>query len=470
MIQALKSHLAKARWFGGKNREWTIGEIAEIATLPSPVDETFGKTSFKFLGVSIDYPDYDPETYLIILEYSATRSSKTSIGQTVRNRLSSSKAIPSRPHSGGFLGVDKGQNVYLATQSETALPALTQILLNPKNSSASLQITLDDLPKIDSSKVQVLDGEQSNTSLIVDDRVIIKLFRQLIPGINRDIELSLALNRIQTTGVAKCYGRINAKQPLGQIASHVDPSHVDLGMVSEFVTPSQDGFELAVANAINNQSFHEECYLLGQTLAEVHLGLAEQFPKSKISGAEVSIQMKENLAKSVLEVSQLEPLTSKLNPLFEALDGLTIPTQQVHGDFHLGQCLWGSDGWRIIDFEGEPLRPLVERNRPDSVFRDLAGLARSLSYAGSVASQSLGSPNQSDRSEWVSENVQAFITGYLCNSESVAPRIGVEKQILSAYIADKAIYETVYEARNRPNWVTIPIQGLHELTDQDTVA
>jgi maltokinase len=136
--------------------------------------------------------------------------------------------------------------------------------------------------------------------------------------------------------------------------------------------------------------------------------------------------------------------------------------QQIHGDLHLGQTLRSTRGWKIVDFEGEPAKELSERILPDSPWRDVAGMLRSLDYAPRVVERtwSDGLDDGADQrayraSEWSERNRAAFLAAY-AGRELTAD----EHTLLAAYVADKAVYETVYETRNRPSWVAIPLEAV----------
>ena len=150
----------------------------------------------------------------------------------------------------------------------------------------------------------------------------------------------------------------------------------------------------------------------------------------------------------------------------------------MHGDFHLGQTLRTSLGWKIVDFEGEPAKPLSERVRPDLVWRDIAGMLRSFDYAAHAVVADFQADEEANRqiafraAEWADRNQAAFLRGYVDNSART-PEGGLtahQELILRAYVADKAVYEAVYEARNRPSWLPIPLGaiariGRHEALD-----
>jgi maltokinase len=153
----------------------------------------------------------------------------------------------------------------------------------------------------------------------------------------------------------------------------------------------------------------------------------------------------------------------------EHLDGVYLRAQQspwpsfqrIHGDFHLGQVLAvPGRGWVALDFEGEPMRSMRERSAPDSPLRDVAGMLRSFDYvAGSFA---LAHPGRSAL-EWASAARRAFLDGYIARS---GRDLREHRALLDAFEIDKALYEAVYEARNRPAWLSIPVEAIERLIDR----
>jgi len=164
-------------------------------------------------------------------------------------------------------------------------------------------------------------------------------------------------------------------------------------------------------------------------------------------------------------VPELAEHASSLRDLFTAVGTIESGSiQRIHGDLHLGQTLRTALGWKIVDFEGEPAKPLAERVLPDSPWRDVAGMLRSFDYAPRVAAMTAaatgddGAGQRAFRAaEWSARNQAAFLEAYAGRALSAD-----EQTLLAAYVADKAVYECVYEARNRPRWLSIPMAALSQ--------
>ena len=216
--------------------------------------------------------------------------------------------------------------------------------------------------------------------------------------------------------------------------------------------------------------FAGEAERLGAAVSDVHSVLREHFPTSTVDAASVAARMRERFDSWRAQVPALEPYAAIVNATFDRLESLgTEAVQRVHGDLHLGQTLRTSVGWKLVDFEGEPAKPLNERILPDSPWRDVAGMLRSFDYAARSVEKDFErlagdeSEQLSFRStEWSARNREAFLSGYLGGRE-LTPE---ESTLVAAYEADKAIYEVGYEARNRPAWIEIPLAALANLDER----
>ena len=294
---------------------------------------------------------------------------------------------------------------------------------------------------------EIFTGQQSNTSVMFGDVAMIKFFRRLELGRNLDIEVHDALNRAGVADVAGLFGWIEGTWTGndGQVLA------ADLAMMVEKLADAKDGWGLALDSIPTDSDFTADAHALGEALAQTHQALRTAFPTGQLSGSDVAAIMKERLGRAASIAGALESYVEGLDRCFDDLESVQLDTQRVHGDFHLGQTLHTPTGWKIIDFEGEPVKTLAERSAPDSVWRDIAGMLRSFDYAAA----SVPGP---DSAQWAANCRTAFLTGY-----AGGPLAGEDAAILRAYEADKAIYEVVYEVRNRPDWVGIPLAAVAAL-------
>ncbi|WP_327410576.1 maltokinase [Streptomyces sp. NBC_01281] len=295
---------------------------------------------------------------------------------------------------------------------------------------------------------RLLDAEQSNSSLVYGDAFILKVFRRVQPGINPDLEVPRALARQGCTRVP----------PPAAWFRTSEPQDATLGVLQPYLRDAADGWTLALASLTSENDFTEEAYELGRATAEVHLALATAFPLDPPSPGDnkrLADAMHERLDAAVRSVSELQPHAEGLRSAFDALAGLDSavrPAQRIHGDLHLGQVLRAGQRWSVIDFEGEPARPISERRRVQSPVRDVAGMLRSFDYAARS--------RQPWRPEWADRCREAFCAGYAV-AAAWDPR--EEPELLRAYETDRAVYEVLYEARHRPDWLAVPMAAVGRL-------
>ncbi len=298
----------------------------------------------------------------------------------------------------------------------------------------------------------VFRGQQSNTSVMFGEVAMLKLFRRLELGRNLDIEVHDALSRSGTSDVARLFGWAEARWTRTDPDGASSTVAADLAMVVEKLAEATDGWDLALQALRSGTDFTAEAQSLGQALAETHVALRKAFPTERAPGTEVAAVMAARLEAAEAVAPALAEHRTGLTAVFDALAERQLDLQRVHGDFHLGQTLHTPRGWKIIDFEGEPVKSLAERAAPDSVWRDIAGMLRSFDYAAASV------PGPGSRA-WATACRDAFLTGY-----AGGPLDPADAGTLRAYEADKAVYEVVYEVRNRPEWVAIPLGALAALT------
>ncbi|AWE42873.1 hypothetical protein DDD63_09110 [Actinobaculum sp. 313] len=271
--------------------------------------------------------------------------------------------------------------------------------------------------------------------------IILKLFRVLHLGENPDVELQQVLSDS---------GAVPLQIGSAQLLLHT--GHADVLTAQEFLPTATDAWESTTASLATGRPLpREEFVELGRTTRRIHNILAASLPVVEAT-ADKRLQLQDSwlqrARKAINLVPQLAEYTDSIASIFGATQSVPWPPlQRIHGDYHLGQVLRSARGWVVLDFEGEPLRPLAQRRQPDLALRDVAGMLRSFDYAGGTGSE---------HQEWVSTTQQAFLSGYGALSEE-------HKVLLRALELDKALYEVAYEAATRPAWLPIPLVGVHRI-------
>jgi maltose alpha-D-glucosyltransferase / alpha-amylase len=373
----------------------------------------------------------------------------------------------------------------------------------------------------------VLRAEQSNTSVAYDERLILKLFRQLEPGVHPDVEISGFLTERgfphtpPLAGVLEYRPERGTPTSLGMLQGYVpnqgDAWQYTLDHLSDYLERSAacpteapaaalaTGALLLLAEGEAPQAAYDaigtylnDAWLLGRRTGELHCALAAddadpQFAPEPISSfyqrslyqsmRTLAVQTFQTLRKSqaslpdaVREAAQQAlALQGDVMARFQAVTQRPIGATRIrtHGDYHLGQVLYTGKDFVLIDFEGEPARPLSERRLKRSPLRDVAGMLRSFHYAVCAAlrdheARGMLQPEQAAVlgpwagfwQQWVGAT---FLRGYLeiAGEASFVPTAREELQVLlDAHLLEKAVYELGYELNNRPDWVGIPLQGI----------
>jgi maltokinase len=472
-------YISNARWFAGKGRRARLRSVTSLPWL-TEVSEFFrpaGPPAVRFEIAEVAYlPDEDPEPPSAIPDQSQDDLDSrdlASLGppEMVRELPDMPTeyyqlAVSYRPaphadlhHAeiGRITDLDLGPVIaYDASQDPQACAVILTALLSGRqlrSPDSEVRFTMTSASGLKADlEPRLFTGQQSNTSVMLGDTGIIKLFRRLELGANLDIEVHDALNAAGISGVAGLFGWIE-----GSWVSDGRQLDADLAMVIEKLPDAVDGWELALdslravnasAETRSTTGFGAEAEALGRALAEIHHALHSAFPTRKVLGARAAMIMMDRLHEAAGIAPALTQHIPGLRRCFDHLSAETFDTQRVHGDFHLGQTLRTRTGWKIIDFEGEPAKTLAERRAPDAVWRDIAGMLRSFDYAAA----SVPGPRSA---AWAADCRAAFLRGYTGGELGAA-----DASVLRAYEADKAIYEVVYETRNRPDWVDIPLRGV----------
>lgn len=311
--------------------------------------------------------------------------------------------------------------------------------------------------------------EQSNSSVVYDERLILKLFRRLHAEPNPDVEIN---------------------QVLGDRGfPHVVPQRaelrrdgIDLAVVRDYLLASNDAWELAHTSLRDllasrlppdqaGADFGPEAVTLGGVTAALHVAMAEAFGVHEPRPDEWLANMQAQLDRTPAGAVDHERIAKVLERLLAVDDpGRSI---RIHGDLHLGQFLRGDSGWFVLDFEGEPGRPMAERVQPSSPLTDVAGMVRSFHYAAEATLSERGRDVDAElaelASDWEERAVTAFWAAYR-QHEGVHPLLpgdeSSQEALLQAFELEKAVYEVAYELAHRPGWVTIPTTAIGRILDQ----
>jgi maltokinase len=338
----------------------------------------------------------------------------------------------------------------------------------------------------------LFSGEQSNSSVAYGEDALMKVFRKITPGVNPDISVHDVLTRAGSDHVAALYGWLDW---VDEEADSGSGTTVQLAMLQQFLRTASDGWDLALASVRDlfaeadlhadevGGDFASEAHRLGAATAEVHASLASGFPTAVWDAPELANLarlMGARLDEALPVVPELAEHEAALRRAFDAVAtlGETVTVQRVHGDYHLGQTLRTVRGWKIVDFEGEPAKPLEERIRNDSPWRDVAGMLRSFDYAAHAVEADVDADDDARAqiafraAEWARRNQRAYLDGYTeargRGGNGGGALTPAELVLLRAYQADKAVYETVYETRNRPTWLDIPLGAVARLAEEET--
>ncbi|MGW7300135.1 maltokinase N-terminal cap-like domain-containing protein [Streptomyces sp. NPDC054829] len=432
----LREWLPRQRWFAGKGRPVT-GFTLVGATELLPSDSKLGLYHLLVRAEQSPVPGDCYQLLIGVREALPPRLAPALIGHVDRGPLT-------------------GRTVYEALYD----PRPAEVLLEALRTRArigGLFFEADKEQEIRPGLVpRVVTSEQSNSSIVYGDTYILKLLRRVVPGVNPDLELPLALAR---------EGCPRVPPPTAWIRAELDGEPYVLGVLQPFVQGAADGWELALRELAKGEDFVAEARALGRATAEVHTVLARALPTVTLGRAQVELMtasMTERLAAAAQAVPALRPYEPGLRSAFEALaalaaEGRTWTAQRVHGDLHLGQCLRSPAGqWWLIDFEGEPAKSLTERRMPQPPLRDIAGMLRSFDYAA----HSTPSPVPG----WAESCRAAYCSGY-AEVSGTDPR--TDPVLLRACETDKAVYEVVYEARHRPDWLPVPLSAVRRLALDD---
>jgi len=327
------------------------------------------------------------------------------------------------------------------------------------------------------SSARPIEAEQSNSSFVFDDEVILKVFRRLEAGINPELELLRFLTERGFENIARLEG---------WYAYTGRPMDATLGILQEFVRGGIDGWEHALDSMDDEtDDFLHSLHGLGEVTGQMHtlLGSEPQDPNfspeepSSESLGLLTASIDDEIERVFLELpddnEELDPIRGRGEEVRDRLRllsqlGSTGRVIRHHGDFHLGQTLWRGDGWVLLDFEGEPARTLPERRRKRSPLRDVAGMLRSFAYAASAVEFLRG---EEAPAGWEGRAREEFLSGYRSTIDpTLVPSGAAMERLLGVFELEKAVYELRYELNNRPDWVAIPVAGIVRMLGESVPA
>jgi len=367
-------------------------------------------------------------------------------------------------------------------------------------------------------QVRRMDVEQSNTSVVIDERIVVKAYRRVHAGPQPELEVARFLDAVGYENTPPLYGSLEYRDSAGESTA--------VAIVQQFVESQGDGWATTLAylerffdrrretmrttgtlwaadrNGVSPQDYHEifveRAWRLGVRTAELHRAFATStgdsaFEPEAVTQSDLDAwtaqarasarRALDTLAREADRVpAELREFARDLLACRAEIDArLTLPPlgaseimkTRFHGDYHLGQVLVLPKDFMIVDFEGEPGRPLSERRTKSSPLRDVAGMLRSINYAAVAGMRGATTDRSEDTApleplahDWEHRTVEAFLAGYretIVGTPSY-PRDGnVAQRLLELFVLEKAFYEMSYELANRPAWVRIPLEGIRSI-------
>jgi maltokinase len=449
---AFQEWIVRQRWFGSKARDVSHIDVAECIPLRDEPPQ------LALVLVEARFGEGTHETYQVLLGFRPADEGWTerviaeSGGMTVYDALADpacGREVLHRMRSGTEVTEEEG----------------TLRFRWAAGAGAGLGGTVD---------VRPVGVEQSNSSIVFGEALILKAFRRVEPGVNPELELLSFLSDRGFPNIAPLAGWYEYE------GRFIDAT---LGILQEYVTGARDGWELALEQiGTDPEGFLGRLRALGQVTGEMHTVLGSDnsspdFAPDQPSQEALSLltaDVDEQIERIFLDLPETEavrPIAGRGQDVREKLQALSHigaggRVIRTHGDYHLGQTMLADRGWVILDFEGEPARPLPERRLKRSPLRDVAGMLRSFSYvtAGARLLRGIEPPEG-----WEDRARGAFLEGYFDRVEPslLPPGEGPTRQLLAVFELEKAVYELRYELNNRPDWVGIPVAGVLRLLDSE---
>lgn len=455
----LPPYVAQRRWFGAKDLGVDSVRLQRVTPMPEAIDMLLAELCVSAGGQEVTYAV--PFGITWEGEPQGPFASNLAMARVRRGRTVGLL-------TDGFALAGFAESVVRAMAAGAEVPSGEGVLRF--SAEPGFDLTPDLAP-------EWLAAEQSNSTMVLGERAVLKLLRKVAAGVHPDVEMVRHL----TAG-----GYANVPALLGTVVREEGGASSLVMMAQAFVYNQGDGWTWTLS-ALGRMADDVESGLanyenfacnLGRRLAEMHAVLAQPTddpafapePLDEAGARALAERVTAQLGKALqlLEDEELsrraDAIRAKIEKIATAARGK--PRTRIHGDLHLGQVLVTGSEVMFIDFEGEPTRPLEERRAKDLPLRDVAGVLRSFDYAGAVAERSRPPADdealaRADKGLAIfrSRAAESFLTGYF--GEEGAP-----DPVLDLYLLEKAAYEVAYEAANRPDWLAVPAAGLTRIADR----
>jgi trehalose synthase-fused probable maltokinase len=431
--------IARQRWFGNKAKSIvSVGlvDLIEIATGPPR----------RLALIDVHFGDGTSEVYQLTLELLAqselgehTDHLITTVGETVIREATEDKAM--------------AQLLTATPRAGSSIPGV------------SGELHLDNIGAItlDGGDGTILSGEQSNTSVVHDGRLLLKTYRRIEAGINPELELMLFLTE---TGFA------HVPALSGWITYRGSDVQATLAIAQRFIPDAIDGWSLGLDQLEHAPSvFLDHLRAIGTVIGEMHRTLASELDDNDFAPEEASDEwvaiVGAQLEAQIDSMTELLPQgrSEDLRRLARELTNHAAIGKLIrsHGDLHLGQMLYADGEWLVIDFEGEPARRLPERRRKFHPLRDVAGMMRSIAYlvAALEIDKKLEAPP-----DWEADAQAIFFGAYreqVRGLDLFPDDPASQDAMIQVFALEKLLYELDYERQHRPDWLAVPLRGIERL-------
>jgi maltokinase len=436
--QQLADWLLDRRWFGSKARDVASIHVLDVVAVHD------GPPALSAALVEARYPGGTHDVYQLLLGVGSNGGGDSVIGDV------------------------RGVTVYDAFADPRACELLGGLLregaeVHGEHARVEFHWLEGVDPPRPGAEVRPMGAEQSNTSIVFDDELVLKAFRRVEAGDNPELEMLRFLSERGFAHIAELGGWYQYEGEL---------MDATFGVVQRFVPNARDGWELALDELADDpERFVTRLRDLGAVIGRMHTVLASDPTDPAFAPEEPSDEslalltatIDEEIERLFLELPEIEAVEPIAGHAAEVRDRLQLLSHvgargrliRTHGDLHLGQTMLGDDGWVVLDFEGEPARPLLE----------VAGMLRSFAYAASASALQRNRPAPEG---WEERARESFLAGYLeaVDATLMPPGEAPTRTMLSIFELEKAVYELRYELNNRPDWVGIPVAGIVRLLEE----